>query len=104
MRGFIAVLKKEAIQMLRDKGTLRLVLAIPAFQLLLFGLIDTNVKHVPTVVFDQSKTEESRRLVTDLVNTSLFNVTDYAYSRQQMREEIVAARASVGIEIPPDFS
>ena len=104
MRGFVAVLKKEAIQMIRDRGTLRLVLAIPAFQLLLFGLIDTNVKHVPTVVFDQSKTEESRRLVTELVNTSLFNVIDYAYSRQQMREEIVAARASVGIEIPPDFS
>ena len=42
-----AVLKKEAVQMIRDKGTLRFALLVPAFQLVLFGLIDTNVRHVP---------------------------------------------------------
>ena len=43
MRGFLPVLKKEAVQMIRDRGTLRFALLIPAFQLVLFGLIDTNV-------------------------------------------------------------
>jgi len=56
MRGFVPVLRKEAVQMLRDKGTLRLALFIPAFQLVLFGLIDTNVQHVRTVVLDLSRT------------------------------------------------
>jgi len=58
VRGFYAVLRKEAVQMIRDKGTLRLVLMIPAFQLVLFGLIDTNVKHVRSVVVDFSRTSE----------------------------------------------
>ena len=32
MRGFLPVLKKEALQMVRDRGTLRFALLIPAFQ------------------------------------------------------------------------
>lgn len=103
MKGFTAVLRKEAIQMARDTGTLRFALAIPVFQLILFGLIDTNVKHVPTVLFDQSRTSESRELVRDFVNTSYFDVVAFVASRQALRDEIVAGRASVGVEIPPDF-
>ena len=103
MRGFLPVLKKEAVQMIRDRGTLRFALLIPAFQLLLFGLIDTNVKHVRTVVLDQSRSEQSRELVTDFTNTSYFGIVAYAPSRAALRELIVAGRASVGIEIPPDY-
>jgi ABC-2 type transport system permease protein len=104
MRGFRAVLRKEGMQMVRDRGTLRFALLIPAFQLVLFGLIDTNVRHVPTAVFDQSRTAESRELIAEFVNTSLFDVVAYPASRDAMRELIVAARASVGIEIPPDYA
>lgn len=104
MRGFWAILRKEAIQMARDRGTLRFALFIPVFQLVLFGLIDTNVRHVPTAIFDQSRTAESRELITDFVNTSLFDVVTDVPSRQALREAIVAGRASVGIEIPPDFA
>jgi len=104
MRGFTAVLRKELLQMRRDVGTLRFALMVPVFQLVLFGLIDTNVRHVPTVVFDQSATADSRALVRDFVNTSYFDVTKFVGSRVALRDEIVAGRASVGIEIPPDFA
>jgi ABC-2 type transport system permease protein len=104
MRGFVPVLKKEAVQMIRDKGTLQFALLVPAFQLILFGLIDTNVKHVRTVVFDQSRTQESRQLVNDFVNTSYFDIVSYAPSRAAMKEFVVAGRASVGVEIPPDYA
>ena len=96
MRGFLPVLKKEAVQMLRDRGTLGFALLIPAFQLVLFGLIDTNVKHVRTVVFDQSRTQASRELVTDFVNTSYFDIVADAPSRAALNEHIVAGRASAG--------
>jgi drug efflux transport system permease protein len=104
MRGFRAVLRKEAVQMVRDRGTLRFALLVPAFQLVLFGLIDTNVRHVPTVVYDQSRTRESRELIAEFVNTSLFDVLEYAPSHEALRERIVAGRASVGIEVPPDYA
>ena len=86
--------------MVRDRGTLRFALLVPALQLVLFGLIDTNVRHVRTVVFDQSRTAESRQLVTDFVNTSSFDVVAEAPSQKALRETIVAGRASVGLEIP----
>jgi ABC-2 type transport system permease protein len=90
--------------MLRDKGTLRFALALPAFQLVLFGLIDTNVQHVPTAVMDWSRTEESRALIRGFVNTSYFDVVAHAASRAELYEMIVAGSASVGIEIPPDYA
>jgi ABC-2 type transport system permease protein len=104
LRGFLPVLKKEAVQMIRDRGTLRFALLVPAFQLVLFGLIDTNVHHVRTAVLDQSRTQESRRLLTDFVNTSYFDIVASVASRAALREFIVAGRASVGIEIPPDYA
>lgn len=104
MRGFWPVFRKEAVQMIRDRGSLRFALLTPAFQLVLFGLIDMNVRHVPTVVFDESRTAQSRELLTDFVNTSYFDIVAMAPSREALREYIVAGRASVGVVIPPDFA
>ena len=104
MSAFLAVLRKEMLQMRRDAGTLRFALIVPVFQLVLFGLIDTNVEHVPTVVFDQSRTAESRALVRDFVSTGIFDVVETAGSRDAMRAHIVAGRASVGLEVPPDYA
>lgn len=104
MTGFLPILRKEARQMVRDGATLRFALFLPAFQLVLFGLIDTNIRHVPTVVFDQSRSQESREFVDRFVATSLFEVVDDVGSRAALRAEIVAGRASVGLEIPPDFA
>jgi ABC-2 type transport system permease protein len=81
-----------------------MALVIPIFELILFGVIDTNVKHVRTAVFDQSRTPESRELVTDLINTVYFQVVEESPSPAALREAIVAGRASVGIEIPPDYA
>lgn len=104
MRGLLPILVKETRQMLRDGATLRFALMIPAVQLVLFGVIDTNVRHVPTMVFDQSRTQASRALVSDFVNTSLFNVIGAVDSREALRAEIIAGHAQVGLEIPPDYA
>jgi len=90
--------------MIRDKGSLRFALLTPAFQLVLFGLIDMNVRHVPAVVFDQSRTAQSRELINDFVNTSYFDVVATVPSHVALRQYIVAGRAAVGVEIPPDFA
>jgi len=104
MRGFRAVLRKEGIQMVRDKGTLRFALLVPLFQLVLFGTIDTNVRLVPTAVFDQSRTEESRQLLTQLTNTGYFKIVETVPSHAALTEAIVAGHASVAVEIPPEFA
>ena len=104
MNGVRAVVRKETIQILRDRGALILALFVPIGQLVIFGLIDQNVKHVPTVVVDLSRTAESRALVRDFVNTSYFDVVGFVDSSAALRREIVAGRASVGVEIPPEYA
>ncbi|HSP36060.1 MAG TPA: ABC transporter permease [Thermoanaerobaculia bacterium] len=104
MNGFTAIFRKELTQMLRDKTTLLFSLGIPTIQLILFGTIDMNAKNIPTVVFDQSRTQESRRLQEQFQATSYLNIIGQAHSRAELQKAIVSGGAQVAIEIPPDYA
>ena len=104
MHGFTAVFRKELTQMMRDRTTVMFALAVPVFELILFGVIDMNAKNIPTVVFDQSRTQHSRRLVEQFGATSYLKVIGAAPSRRELQQAIVAGRAQVAIEIPPDYA
>lgn len=104
MNGFAAVFRKELTQMLRDRMTLIFTVAVPVFELILFGVIDMNAKNIPTVVLDRSRTQESRRLIDQFENTSYLRVVGEVSSRRELQSAIVAARAQVAIEIPPDYA
>lgn len=90
--------------MRRDRGTLRLALMIPVFQLILFGSIDTNVRNIPTGVHDECRCPESRALLEALAATKTFRIVRYTSSSRELRDAIVAGHVQVGIEIPPDFA
>ena len=76
-----AIIRKEFIQMRRDRGTLALMLGIPVMQLLLFGFaIRQDVRNLPTVVYDASRTQESRELVQRFQATGNFRLRGEAGS------------------------
>ena len=103
-RGLWAILKKEIIHIRRDPAT-RFIFAIPLIELLLFGYaIDTDVKHIPTVVLDLSRDQQSRLLVREFSNTRYFKIIGEVQSDGQLHDAIVSGRAKVGIKIPPDYS
>ncbi|HVG23735.1 MAG TPA: ABC transporter permease [Thermoanaerobaculia bacterium] len=104
MHGFAAIFRKELTQMVRDRVTVMFAIAVPVFELVLFGVIDMNAKNIPTTVFDQSRTQESRRLVEQFAATSYLRVVEYAHSRAELQHAIVAGRAQVAVEIPPDYA
>jgi ABC-2 type transport system permease protein len=104
MNGFTAVLRKELTQMLRDRATLLFSIVIPVFELILFGVIDMNARNIPTVVFDQSRSQESRRLLEQFGATSYLQVIEYVQSRGELERAIVSGRAGVAIAIPPDYA
>jgi ABC-2 type transport system permease protein len=104
MNGFTAVFRKELTQMMRDKTTVMFALAVPVFELILFGVIDMNAKNIPTIVLDQSRTQESRRLIEQFGATSYLKVRGFASSRGELQQAIVAGHAQVAVEIPPDYS
>lgn len=101
--SFIAIFRKEFLHVQRDRGTLVIALAIPLFQLVLFGFIDQTVTNVPTVVVDQDQTAHSRELMDKLRATHTFRITRITPDPHDARSEITAGKAKVGIVIPPDF-
>ena len=73
MNRLLALLKKEFIQMRRDKLSLGIMLFMPVMQLIIFGFaINTDVKHLKTAVFDQSLTQESREAFNGLYRQRVF--------------------------------
>jgi ABC-2 type transport system permease protein len=98
------MLWKEFIQMRRDRLTLAMMLGIPALQLAMFGYaIQTEVRHLPTVVLDESRSSESLALVDQLRNTGNFDIVGYVPDRMALDQEIRAGRAMAGVVIPPTY-
>jgi ABC-2 type transport system permease protein len=99
-----AVIQKEFIAIVRDRGTLMMILFVPLVQLLLFGYaINMNVDHIPLVVADQSLDAASRAYVEAMVSSSYFDVVDYVPDEDAAIASIDSGRAWVGLVIPPDF-
>jgi ABC-2 type transport system permease protein len=99
-----AIVRKEFIQIRRDRRTLAIVLVLPVMQLLLLGYaINTVVDHLPTIVLDESRDADSRALVSALGNSGYFDVVAYAHDRREVIAAVDAGRAKVGLLIPPDY-
>ncbi|MCG3164180.1 MAG: putative multidrug ABC transporter permease YbhR [Acidobacteria bacterium] len=103
--GLIPVLRKEAIHIRRDPMALFFTILIPTIQLFLIGFaINTNVRHIPTVIYDAARTQESRRLLDRFVNSDDFKIVSDVTSDDELNREIISGRARAGIKIPPDYS
>lgn len=104
-RGLMPVCRKEFLHVTRDRGTLFFALLIPILQLFLFGFaVDTNVRQVPTVVLDDSHTQESRDLIARFAASDVFAMRGSVQSPAELDEAIRAGRARVGIRIPFDYA
>ncbi len=102
--NLLPMLWKEVVQLRRDRFTLAMMLGIPAMQLILFGYaIRTEVRHLSTVVLDESRTPESRALVDVLRNTGNFDVTELVSTRAELASRIEGGYASAGLVIPREF-
>jgi ABC-2 type transport system permease protein len=101
---FWPMLWKEFIQMRRDRLTLGMMTMLPAIQLLLFGYaIQTDVRNLPTVILDESRSEESRLLAQTLANTDVFAIVGEVADVEAMRTAIESGRAGAALVIPPDY-
>jgi ABC-2 type transport system permease protein len=103
--AFWPMLQKEFLQMRRDRLTLAMMVVLPAVQLVLFGYaIRTEVRHLPTVVWDGSRTQESRALIDALRNTGNFEITAMVDGRGAVEQQLERGDAAAALIIPPDFA
>ena len=102
MRRFRALIKKEMIHMLRDPRTLIFIFLMPILQLVLLGYANsTEIKNVPTAVFNQDNSKASRALLDSFNATGYFSFDYAVYSQAELNQLIDSGKAKVGIIIPP---
>ena len=99
------MLWKELLQLRRDRLTFAMMTGIPAIQLIMFGYaIQTEVRHLPTVVLDESSSQQSRALIDRMVNTGNFDLVGIVADREALKAEIESGRARAAIVVPPDYA
>ena len=105
MHSICAIAKKEFIQISRDRRTLMLLIIMPMMQLMIYGYgINTDVKHLPTYVYDQDRSYLSRRLVDSFTQSDYFTVKAQATSLAQVYLALDKGLAQSALVIPPDFT
>jgi ABC-2 type transport system permease protein len=96
---------KELLQLRRDRLTVAMMVALPVLQLLLFGYaINTDVRHIPTVVYDQDRSAASRDLWRSLEATGFYDAAGEARDFADTERALRSGRARVALVIPPRFS
>ncbi len=101
----ISIIRKEFIQIFRDKRTLAIILLIPIMQLFLLGYAATNdVRNIPLVVFDQCRCKESRALVDAYRSADYFSLVMTAGSEDEVRALIENGKVRAALIIPPNYN
>lgn len=73
LRRVMALIKKEFITIWNDPKTKGIIIGLPLMQLLIFAnAVTMEVKNIDVVTFDQSKTVESRELLSRFENSPRF--------------------------------
>ena len=100
-----SIIRKEFIQIMRDKRTLVIILIIPIMQLFLLGYSATNdIRNIPMAVVDQCQCVESRKLLDAYRVADYFKLEYAAASEKELRGLIETGKVKVGLIIPPDYN
>lgn len=103
--GLTAILIKEFSHIRRAPVTLFFMFVVPVVQLAIFGYaIDTQIEHIPTVVYDLDGRRQARELRESLENTRTFAIVERVYDDASFQHALTSGRAKVGVRIPPDYT
>lgn len=101
----LALALKELRQLRRDRLTLAMTIVLPLMQLLLFGYaINTDVRHIRTVVYDQDQTTQSRDLYRSMEATGSFELVGHVQSYADIERNFRLGNARVAVVVPRGFA
>jgi ABC-2 type transport system permease protein len=99
------MVRKEFIQLFRDKKSRPILVIAPLVQLLVFGyVVNYDIKDIRVALIDQARTRESRLMTDAFTANGIFHITHLPGSPREMEELLLTGKVDLGIKIPPDFS
>jgi ABC-2 type transport system permease protein len=105
LRRTRAVARKELLHIVRDARSLGLALAVPVLMLLLFGYaLSLDVDQIPTVIYDEDRTPQSRALAARFEGSRYFHILGSASGYQEIERRIDRDEALLAVVILPGFA
>ena len=99
------IVRKEFIQLFRDRKNRPILVVMPFIQLLIFGyVVSTDVRDIKVGLLDQSRTRESRLVSQAFEGSPVFRVTHRADDPRELEELLLRRKVDVAVKIGPDFS
>jgi len=99
------IIRKEFIQVLRDKKLRFFLIVPPLVQLLTYGyVVNFDIKHVALAVFDESRTMESRQLIDRFASNDWFNVKYYVNSQKELLHLVDRGDITMALWFQWDFA
>ncbi|MFN8598390.1 MAG: ABC transporter permease [Anaerolineae bacterium] len=97
-------MRKEIIQMTRDRRTVIITFIQPILMLFLLGSAATSdVRNVPAALFDQDHSQAARDLLDAYRAADYFRFSYQVQSVAEMQKLIDSGAAKAGLIIPPDY-
>ncbi len=99
------LVRKEFIQIFRDRKNRPLLIVAPLVQLIVFGyVVTTDVRDIRVGMCDQAHTPESRRLIEAVDANKTFRITHFLDHKQGLDQLLLQRKIDLGFIIGPDFS
>ncbi len=100
-----AIVVKEFLQLRRDRLTFGMIVGIPIIQLVLFGYaINTDPKHMPTLLRIADNSEFTRSVVAGLRNSEYFDIVGEVATEEEGRHALAQGRAQFVLTVPAGFA
>ena len=102
---FVAIVRKEFIQMRRDRLTFAMMFGIPILQLILFGFaINSDPKNLPVAVLAADNSPFARRFIHAMENSGYFRIVDNVETEEAARRLLARGEVQFVVNLPSDFS
>ena len=99
------LVRKEFIQLFRDKKNRPILIMAPLIQLLVFGyVVNYDIKDIRVALMDQARTSESRMLIDAFRANKIFRMTHFSEDAGEPDKLLLAGKVDLVVKIPPDFS
>jgi ABC-2 type transport system permease protein len=100
-----AIVTKEFLQLKRDRITFAMIVGVPIAQLVLFGYaINSDPKHLPTVVVAADQSEFTRTFLAAMRNTDYFTFKEDLRTEEEARAALARGEVQFVVNIPADFT
>jgi ABC-2 type transport system permease protein len=104
MRTIAFIIRKEFIQLFRNKVMARIIFILPVLQLLVLSYTATfEIKVIRVHVVDQDHSQTSRDLIGHFTGSPFYKIIEYSNSEKLAEEDIMKSRVHQVITIPPGF-